>query len=101
MLDRKSLNDRKIKSLRRDKGLEDKLGHYDTWDTDVRGLGVRTSKTGRRTFVLMARYPGHAFPMRRKLGTYPEMTLVKAREKAREWKELIERGIDPEIAEEE
>ena len=55
---RKSLTDRKVKSLKRDPKLEDKLGHYDTWDAIVPALGVRTAKTGRRTFILMARYPG-------------------------------------------
>jgi integrase len=93
---RRSLTDRKVNSLKRDKGLEDKLGHFDTWDTDVHGLGVRTSKTGRRTFVLAARYPGSSNPTRRALGKYPEMTLAEARAKAKEWKELIGRGIDPE-----
>jgi integrase len=98
MILRRNLSDRKLKSLKRDRSLEDKLGHYDTWDTDVRGLGVRVSKTGRRTFVLMARYPGKSAPARRALGTYGELTLGEAREKARQWKKLIERGIDPEIA---
>jgi integrase len=100
MIVRRNLTDRKLNSLKRDPGLEDKLGHFDTWDTDVHGLGVRTSKTGRRTFVLMARYPGSSNPTRRRLGTYPELTLAEAREKAKCWKQLIEKGIDPEIAEE-
>jgi hypothetical protein len=58
MMVRRKLTDRKLKSLKRDRSLEDKLGHYDTWDAVVPGLGVRVSKTGRRTFVLMTRYPG-------------------------------------------
>jgi integrase len=98
---KKNLNDRKLKSLKRDHSLEDKLGHYDTWDALVPGLGVRTSKTGRRTFVLMARYPGSRNPTRRSLGMYGELTLEQAREKARNWLELIRKGIDPAIAEEE
>jgi hypothetical protein len=32
MIVRRNLTDRKVKSLRRDLNLEDKLGHYDTWD---------------------------------------------------------------------
>ena len=99
---RLNLTDRKLKSLNKsNRKLEDKLGHYDTWDADVHGLGVRTSKTGRRTFVLMARYPGSTNPTRRRLGTYPELTLAEAREKAKRWKQLIGRGIDPEVVEEE
>src|SRR5262249_19786945 len=101
IMDRRGLTDRKLKSLKPDRSLQDKLGHYDNWDTDVHGLGVRTSKTGRRTFVLMARYPGSKNPTRRALGNYPELSLEEAREKARGWKKLIDRGIDPEIAEEE
>jgi integrase len=97
---KKNLNDRKLKSLKRDTQREDKLGHYDTWDALVPGLGVRTSKTGRRTFVLMARYPGSQNPVRRSLGVYGELSLEQAREKARNWLELIRKGIDPAIAEE-
>ena len=62
MMVKRNLTDRKINSLKRDRSLEDKLGHYDTWDTVVPGLGVRVSKTGRRTFVLMTRYPGDKHP---------------------------------------
>jgi integrase len=97
---KKSLTDRKLKSLKRDEKRADKLGHYDTWDAVVPGLGVRTSTTGRRTFVLMARYPGSRNPTRRALGTYGELTLEQAREKARNWLEQVRRGIDPAIAEE-
>jgi len=97
---RRNLTDRRVKSLKRNRTLEDKFGHYDSWDTDVRGLGVRVSKTGRRTFVLMARYPGNSAPTRRALGTYGELTLEEARQKAKDWKKLIEKGIDPVIAEE-
>ena len=101
MMVRRKLTDRKLKSLKRDRSLEDKLGHYDTWDTVVPGLGVRVSKTGRRTFVLMTRYPGDQHPARRKLGIYGELTLEQAREKARGWLELIRKGTDPVVAEEE
>ena len=98
---RKNLTDRKVRSLKRDRKLEDKLGHYDTWDAVVPGLGVRTSATGRRTFVLVARYPGSRNPTRRALGVYGELTLEQAREKARTWLEMLRKGIDPAAAEEE
>jgi integrase len=97
----KNLTDRKVRSLKRDRKLEDKLGHYDTWDAVVPGLGVRTSATGRRTFVLVARYPGSRNPTRRALGVYGELTLEQAREKARTWLEMLRKGIDPAAAEEE
>jgi integrase len=100
MMVRRKLTDRKVNSLKRGTKKADKLGHFDTWDTDVHGLGVRTSKTGRRTFVLAARYPGSSNPTRRALGKYPEMSLAEARDKAKAWKALIAKGIDPESAEE-
>lgn len=100
MMVRRNLTDRKVHSLKRNTELEDKLGHYDTWDTVLPGLGVRVSKTGRRTFVLMARYPGSKNPTRRALGTYGELTLEQARAKARKWLALIEQGKDPQIEEE-
>jgi hypothetical protein len=86
----KNLTDRKVKSLKGDRNLGDKLGHYDTWDAVVPGLGVR-----RRTFILMARYPGSRNPTRRALGVYGELTLEQAREKVRKWLELLRKGIDP------
>ena len=39
-------------------------------------------------------------PTRRALGAYGAVTLEKARQKARDWLELIEVGKDPEIEEE-
>ena len=98
---KRALTDRKVKSLKRDTKLEDQLGHYDVWDAVVPGLGVRTSRTGRRTFILMARYPGSKNPTRRALGVYGELTLEQARDKARRWLETLRKGIDPAIAEEE
>jgi integrase len=95
------ITDRKVQSLKRDLKLEDKFGHYDTWDPELKGFGVRVSKTGRRTFVLMARYPGDQNPTRRALGAYGELSLKEAREKATKWKTLIARGIDPAAVEEE
>src|SRR5262249_30621105 len=98
---KKNLTDRKLKSLKANAKLADNAGHYDTWDAVVPGLGVRTSASGRRTFVLMARYPGGRNPTRRALGVYGELSLEQAREKARKWLEQIRRNIDPAIAEEE
>lgn len=68
---------------------------YDVMDAIVPGLGVRVTDKGRKTFVLLARFPGSANPTRRAVGTYGVVTLETARERAREWHELIARGIDP------
>ena len=68
----------------------------------VPGLVVRVTDRGTESFALIARYPGKrskgektkgaTYPERRALGTYPEMSLAKAREKARAWRELIAAG---------
>jgi integrase len=74
--------------------------HYDVFDLGFAGFGVRVSDTGRKTFVLTARYPGSKNPTRRALGHYGPMTLEEAHEKARGWKKLIDRGVDPAAEEE-
>jgi hypothetical protein len=93
---KRNLTDRTLKSLRPTKPGT----HTDVWDLGFPGFGVRVSDTGRRTFVLTARYPGSKNPTRRKLGVYDRVSLEEAREKARGWIKLIAKGIDPESAEE-
>ena len=71
----------------------------------VRGLVIRVTDKGHKSFVLIARYPGKVsqgektagktYPERRALGSYPEMSLAEAREKARAWRALIAKGLDP------
>jgi integrase len=73
----------------------------DVWDSTVAGFGARVSDSGRRTFVLMARYSDSGNPTRRAIGVYDEISLADARAKAVEWKKLIGKGIDPAVAEEE
>jgi integrase len=67
------------------------------WDALVPGLGIRTTDTGAKSFVLVQRYPGSKNPVRRTLGSYGELTLEQARVKARHWLELVGRGIDPQV----
>jgi integrase len=101
---RRVLNDRTIKALKPAK----KGQLYDVWDALVPGLGVRVSETGRRTFVLVARFPdspenpktGQLNPTRRALGEYGALTLEGARSKARDWLEMIRKHVDPREAEE-
>jgi hypothetical protein len=93
---KKNLTDRTIKTLKPAKPEK----HYDLMDSVVPGFGVRVSETGRRTFILIARYPGSDNPTRRALGEYGAITLEKAREKARHWLELLRKGIDPRDQEE-
>jgi len=89
---KRTISDRWLKSQ------QVKAGDY--WDKGFPGFGVRVSDTGRKTFVLAARYPGFDNPTRRALGVYSALTLEKAHTKARDWLELIRQGKDPEIEEE-
>src|SRR5215510_11164443 len=67
---------------------------YDVMDTAVPGFGVRISD-GRKTFILLTRYPHSNNPTRRALGEYGVMSLEDARDKAREWRKLIKKNFDP------
>jgi integrase len=91
---RKTLNDRTLKALKP----AAKGKTYDAMDSVI-GFGVRVSETGRKTFMVAARYPGSGSYVRRKLGTYPAMSLIKARAEAKTWLELISQGKDPKAEE--
>lgn len=67
----------------------------DVMDAHVPGLGVRVSDSGRKTWMLIARYPGSTNPTRRALGEYPSLSLEEARKKAASWRDLIKLGKDP------
>ena len=69
-------------------------------DGVVPGFGVRVTDKRQRTFILIARYAGADNPTRRALGEYGAITLETAREKARDWIKMIQRGIDPKVVEE-
>jgi integrase len=88
MAKRVNITDRLLKSLR--PGAD----RYDKMDTVVPGFGVRVSD-GRKTFILLTRYPGSNNPTRRALGEYDAMSLEEARAKAQEWRKLIKKGTDP------
>src|SRR4051794_40083329 len=83
---RKTFTDRLLRTLK-----------VDTADAVVPGLAVRIGAGGQRTFVLVRRYPGRTNPTRRAIGTYPAISLEQARNTARDWIALIQRGIDPAI----
>src|SRR6516164_8208202 len=67
---------------------------YDRMDSQVPGFGVRVSEKGRRTFILVTRYPGSRNPTRRAIGEYDAISLADARETARDWLAMIRRGVD-------
>src|SRR5215813_13659102 len=69
-------------------------------DALVPGLALRVTDRAHKSFVLITRYPSNPEnPTRRSLGDVGAITLEQARQKAREWIELIGRGIDPKIEE--
>jgi integrase len=73
---------------------------YDVRDTEVPGLRCRVMPSGECTFVLLARFARDGNPTRRALGSYPVLSLAKAREKAIAWKQQLAAGIDPAAEEE-
>ena len=64
-------------------------------DVLIPGLAVRVTDKGKKTFILIARFPGSNNPTRRALGEYPVLSLKQARDTAREWLLLLKKGIDP------
>jgi integrase len=93
---RKPLTVRKIEALRpAPSGVR-----YEIMDTVVSGFGVRVTDRGKRTFVLVGRFPGGKNPTRREIAEVGELTLEAARDKAREWVALIKKGTDPKVEEE-
>jgi integrase len=76
---------------------------YIAYDAQIPGFGIRVTDRcaveNKGAFVLVTRFPGSANPAPRRIGEYPAMTLAKAREVAREWREDIRRGVDPKVKE--
>jgi len=90
-----ALTDRAIKAMRK------AAKAYDVHDAVVPGLSLRVMPSGAKSFVVLTRFPGAKHPTRRALGAYGALTLEAARDKARQWLELIARGIDPAVQVEE
>lgn len=72
---------------------------YAIADAQVPGLKVRVTDKGAKSFILWRRYNGAKNPAARLLGKAGTITLDQAREKAREWIKMIERGDDPRVIE--
>ena len=68
-------------------------GQVEYWDGKIAGFGLRVSQGGTKTWVLMYRFGKQL--KRMKLGTFPILTLVDAREEARKRLSMVQRGIDP------
>src|SRR5665213_715135 len=69
-------------------------------DAVVPGLVLRVTDRGHKSFALYGRFPLRpGIPTRRALGDYGALSLSEARDKARTWLDLIEKGTDPQIDE--
>jgi len=70
------------------------IGNYETYqDTKVKGLSLRVSGKGNKSFFTRGRVNNK--PVIVTFGTYPNMTIQQARDKAREALNLISQNIDP------
>ena len=73
------------------------------WDAQISGFGIRATNKSTSdcigSFVLVARFPGSDNPAPRRIGEYPALSLAKARQIAREWREDLRLGIDPKAKE--
>src|SRR5438874_10294305 len=68
-------------------------GNRIVYDSDVRGLGVRITAAGGRSFVLNYRSNGRE--RRHTIGAFPAWAVRQAREEAASLKRDIDRGRDP------
>jgi integrase len=104
------LTDRSIQAARPPRAGDQTI----VYDSHEPGMALRTMASGHKSFVFVGRFPPSTNPTRRSLGSYagpraepvpPEdalldlsvLTLAQAREKARLWRRLIQRGIDPDV----
>jgi integrase len=93
-----NLTDAKIKALQPAKPNQ----RYEVQDALLPGLSVRVTDKGHKTLALRVRIPGRidpksgrVNPVRRVLGDTGAISIEEAREKARQWLRLVEKGIDP------
>lgn len=82
--ERKTLTDRLVKSSK-----------VDVYDDLVTGFMLRVRSADVKSFALFARMPGEKNATRRTISRVGVMSLADARQQARDWKALIQRGIDP------
>jgi len=75
------------------KSLPPEHGRIELWDATVRGLGLRITPAGVRSWFVRYRTP--AGQRRFKLGEYPSLSLKEARKDARALLAEIDKGKDP------
>jgi len=80
-------------TVRKIKSLKPQDVRREFWDESLKGFGIRITKSGRKTFVLMYRH--HRRLRRYTLGTYPKLSLADARRLASELFQKVAGGQDP------
>jgi len=73
-------------------------GQIDVFDANLPGFGLRVSSKGRKSYVLLYRPKigkKKGKVQRLTLGTTSTLTLAEARQKAQEWKRLVDENKDP------
>lgn len=89
MTERKNLTTLSIKALKPAPAGK----RYMVWDALLPSFGVRVTDKGAKTFIVMKRLYGKL--VRWPVGTFPALSLEKARELARDYLEDIAKGVDP------
>jgi integrase len=89
----KRLTDADVKSLK-----APEHGRLEVRDSDVRGLTIRVTEKGSKSWILWYWHSAAKRKRRLTLGEYPAISLAKARDVAREHKKTIANGGDPAIA---
>jgi integrase len=73
------------------------------YDAQIPNFGIRVTDKctddNKGSFVLVTRFPGSENPTPRRIGDYPGMSLAKARDIARQWREDLRQGVDPKLKE--
>jgi len=87
---KRTLSDRLLRSLARPRPTPQEI-----WDQQLRGFGCRASKQGVVSFFAMRRPRGSAKSVRLKVGDFPAMSLVEARQRARALLTEMQDGVDP------
>lgn len=82
-----NLTDHLVRSLR------PRPTQFDVFDHKVRGLSLRTSPGGRKTFTVVYRFKGRS--QRLTLGAYPCLTVSNARKKATQTLACVAMGTNP------
>lgn len=89
---RRNLTDERIRSLKP----ATRGTRYEVSDHTVPGLFVRVGSKSKK-FVLISRFGGATNSTRRTIGDFPKILLEQAREIARDWNDIIDRGLDPKL----